>query len=108
MAKMAKYKKKILDEFESRNDDWSFGDFEKRITELKPGSYYQDAKMAIIEGHKAGLWPNTVKRYILTTYSAYGDVNIEFNDIFDKIYSSLSSDEKKIWKLSNTTQLNEN
>lgn len=97
MAKIAKYKAKLLNEFEARNDDWSFGDLEKRITELRSGMYYQDAKMAIIEGHRAGKWPKTVKRYILTNYKAFGNVSLELNSIFNEIYLSLSESEKKSW-----------
>ncbi|EPJ48334.1 MAG: hypothetical protein OFPII_06650 [Osedax symbiont Rs1] len=99
MAKLAKYKEKLLNEFESRTDDWSFGDFERRITEIKSGAYYQDAKMAIIEGHRVGSWPNTVQRYLLTNHKAFGSVSIEFHDIFNQICTNLNTEEKKIWDI---------
>lgn len=47
MAELAKYKTKLLDEFEQRNDDWTFGDFENRLKELKSNSSYHDAKTII-------------------------------------------------------------
>lgn len=99
MAKVAKYKEKLLDEFERRNDDWSFVDFERRLTELRPGTYYQDAKMAIIEAHNAGKWPNTVKRYLLTNYKLFGNVSIEYHSIFGDICSNLNESEKKLWDI---------
>ena len=34
---IAKYKEKLLDEFEVRTDAWTYADFEKRMCELKPG-----------------------------------------------------------------------
>jgi hypothetical protein len=94
---LAKYKEKLLNEFEQRTDDWSFGDFEERSSELKPGTNYQHVKGIIIEAHKLGLWPETVKRYLLTNYKSFGNVSCEYNSIFSKIHSSLSEKEKQYW-----------
>ena len=94
---IAKYKEKLLNEFEQRTDDWSFGTFEKRSNELKPGTNYQHVKGIIIEAHKLGLWPKTVKRYLLTNYKCLGNVSSEYSSIFSEIYSSLSEKEKEYW-----------
>ena len=60
MPELALYKVKLLDEFEARGDEWTCGHFERRLTEVKPAAYYQDAKGIIIAAYKAGNWPNTV------------------------------------------------
>ena len=44
MPKMAQYKIKLLDEFENRADEWGFGDFERRLQELRKDASYHDAK----------------------------------------------------------------
>ncbi|WP_217906918.1 hypothetical protein [Photobacterium damselae] len=62
---LAQYKQRLLDEFEQRTDNWSFGQFESRLGELKKGTSYYDAKGIIIDAAKLGKWPNTVKRYLL-------------------------------------------
>ncbi len=49
MAQLAQYKSKLLQEFENRTDDWTFGDFEVKLKELKPNSNYQDAKEISME-----------------------------------------------------------
>ena len=97
MAIIAKYKEKLLNEFESRSDNWSFGEFEKRLGEIRKGTSYHDAKGIIIEAHKSGLWPNTVKRYLITNYKSFGSVSMEFSQVFREIYSSMSSKEKQSW-----------
>ncbi|PSV57336.1 hypothetical protein [Photobacterium sp. GB-3] len=94
---LANYRKDLLNEFEQRTDDWHFTDFEQRSSQLKPGTNYQDAKVTIIKAHQLGLWPKTVKRYLLTNYKAFGNVSCEHSSIFSSIYSSLSEDEKKNW-----------
>ncbi|MCM5507325.1 MULTISPECIES: hypothetical protein [unclassified Vibrio] len=96
---IAQYKLKALDEFEKRIDEWGYGDFENRITELRSNTNFQDAKMAIIEGHKAGNWPKTVKRYLLTNYQSFGNVSCEFIDIFNEIIAGMSEDERRNWSL---------
>ncbi|MGG5289484.1 hypothetical protein [Pseudomonas shirazensis] len=99
MATMAQYKVRLLNEFEARTDDWSFGQFEHRLTEVKVDTYYQDAKGIIIDAHKAGKWPKTVKRYLLTNYKAFGNVSSEFNDTFDQVLAGMTPDEKALWGL---------
>jgi len=92
MAELAKYKVKLLDEFEQRTDSWSFGHFEQRLKELKKDSYYQDAKGIITDAHKAGKWEKTVKRYALSNYIAFGNSSLSF---FNEIWLKLSDEEKK-------------
>lgn len=74
---IAQYKQKLLDEFESRTDEWHFGDFETRLSEVKGGAGYQDAKMLIKEAHKLGDWPKTVRIYMETLKDTFGDLPIE-------------------------------
>ncbi len=95
MAKLAQYKERLLNEFENRNDEWTYADFEKRLSEIKKGAYYQDAKGIIITAHKLGQWPKTVKRYLFTNYKSFGNVSAEFVSIFNEIYSSTSDEEKE-------------
>lgn len=74
---LAQYKQKLLDEFESRTDEWKFFDFEARLSEVKNGASYQDAKMLIKEAHKLGEWPKTVRIYLETLKDNFGDLPIE-------------------------------
>ena len=94
---LAKYKQTLLNEFEQRTDNWSFGQFENRLRELRKGISYHDAKGIIIEAAKLGQWPNTVKRYLCTNYAAFGNVSSELNSTFSPIYMAMSNDEKKAW-----------
>ncbi|MCE7535641.1 hypothetical protein [Aliivibrio fischeri] len=94
---LAKYKEQLLNEFEQRTDSWSFGTFESRLSELRKGTSYHDAKGIINDAHKLGLWPNTVKRYLFTNYSSFGNVSSELNRTFNEIYSGLSDHEKAFW-----------
>jgi len=94
---MAQYKEKLLDEFEARTDDWSFADFERRLGGVRQGASYHDAKGIINDANKAGKWPNTVKRYLLTNYRAHGNVSSEFSETFRQIYSSMTDSEKEAW-----------
>lgn len=94
---IAQYKEKLLNEFEGRPDEWSFGDFERRLGELRKGTSYHDAKGIINDAHSAGKWPNTVKRYLLTNYRVHGNVSSEFNSTFSQICSSLTDSEKQYW-----------
>jgi len=93
----AQYKEKLLDEFEARTDEWSFGNFESRLGEVRKGTSYHDAKGIINEAHKISRWPNTVKRYLITNYKAHGNVSSEFNETFHQILSSMSDSEKESW-----------
>lgn len=94
---LAKYKENLLNEFEQRTDDWSFGDLEQRASELKKGTNYQHVKGIISEAHKLGLWPKTVKRYLLTNYKCFGNVSAEYGSVFSEICSSMSEKEKQSW-----------
>ena len=71
---LAQYKQRLLDEFEQRTDDWSFGQFETRLKELRKDSSYHDAKGIIIDAAKLGKWPKAVKRYLCTNYAVFGNV----------------------------------
>ena len=97
MPKIAQYKEKLLNEFESRTDDWRFGQFETRLGEIRPNTSYHDAKGIIIDAHKAGKWPKTVKRYLLTNYKVFKNVSSEFNTVFNAICLTLSQAEKSEW-----------
>lgn len=97
MANIAQYKEKLLNEFETRDDEWSFGTFEKRLGEIRKGTSYHDAKGIIIDAHNSGRWPNTVKRYLLTNYKAFGNVSSELNRVFNEIYNLMTPEEKKSW-----------
>ncbi len=97
MPSIAQYKERLLDEFENRTDEWTYGQFESRLYELRANTSYHDAKGIIIEAHKIGRWPNAVTRYILTNYNAHGNVSSELNDVFNSVYSQLSSADKKAW-----------
>lgn len=94
---LAKYKINLLDEFEQRTDNWSFGDFDSRLSEIKKDSSYHDAKGIIIDAAKNGSWPNTVKRYLCTNYAVFGNVSSELNSTFSPIYSQMSDVEKDSW-----------
>lgn len=94
---MAQYKEKLLDEFETRSDEWTFADFERRLGEVRKGTSYHDAKGIINDAHSAGKWLNTVKRYLLTNYRAHGNVSSEFSDTFRQICSSMTDSEKEEW-----------
>jgi len=83
MAEMAKYKIKILDEFEARTDNWNFGDFENRLREIKKDAYYQDAKGIITEAYKKGKWSKTVYQYAVSNFISFGNSSLSFfNDFF--------------------------
>ncbi|MBQ4853049.1 hypothetical protein J8L97_23270 [Pseudoalteromonas sp. MMG012] len=97
MPKIAQYKEKLLNEFETKSDDWTYGHFERRLGELRSGTSYHDAKGIIIDAHKAGKWPETVKRYLLTNYRTHGNVSGEFNSVFSDVCSALSPAEKSTW-----------
>ncbi|WP_050933439.1 hypothetical protein [Vibrio harveyi] len=98
---LAQYKQRLLDEFEQRTDEWSFGQFESRLRELRQGTSYHDAKGIIIDAAKLGKWPNTVKRYLCTNYAALGNVSSELNSTFSPIFAAMSDSEKKTWGFKN-------
>ncbi|MFN1652018.1 hypothetical protein [Vibrio rotiferianus] len=98
---LAQYKQRLLDEFEQRTDNWSCGQFESRLRELRKDTSYHDAKGIIIDAAKLGKWPNTVKRYLCTNYAAFGNVSSELNSTFSPIYAAMSESEKKSWGFKN-------
>lgn len=98
MPKMAKYKEELLDEFEKRADEWTFGDFENRLGQVRLGASYKDAKVIISDAHNSGKWPTTVKRYILTNYKAIGNVSSELNSVLNGVWGQLSDREKQSWE----------
>ncbi|MEW9678573.1 hypothetical protein [Pseudomonas sp. TE50-2] len=104
MPELALYKVKLLDEFEAREDDWSFGHFERRLTQVKPAANYQDAKGIIKAAHLANNWPNTVKRYLLSNYRAHGNVSSELTETFMQVLASLTPQEMQVWKLPQVNQ----
>ncbi len=97
MAKLAQYKEKLLNEFEKRTDDWTFGHFENRLKEVRKNTSYHDAKGIISDAHDSGLYPNTVRRYILTNYRSFGNVSSELNNVLRDVYATLSEQDKKNW-----------
>jgi len=97
MAKLAKYKEEILSEFEQKSDEWNFADFEERLKKYKKNASYHDAKSIISEAHNSGLYPKTVKRYILTNYCLYGNVSTELSDVLQDVYKNLTPQEKEYW-----------
>lgn len=94
---LAQYAVKLLNEFESKTEDWGFSDFERRLTELKPGGKgcYHDAKGVINQAHRKGQWPKTVKRYLCTNFRAHGNVSGDFNDTFSEVLSTMNDTEKQ-------------
>ncbi|QXH44951.1 hypothetical protein KSS93_18950 [Pseudomonas xanthosomatis] len=99
MPELALYKVRLLNEFEAREDDWTFGDFERRLTQVKPAANYQDAKGIINAGHRDGRWPKTVKRYLLSNFKVFGNVSVEFSETFSHVMDSLTPQERVQWQL---------
>ncbi|MFJ4345652.1 hypothetical protein [Pseudomonas sp. NPDC089401] len=95
MAHIALYKLDLLDEFEVRSDDWTCGDFEQRLLQLRPTVYSQDAAGIIGSAHKDGSWPRTVKRFVLTRCQA-GSV---LDDTCARVVASLTEQERRDWGL---------
>lgn len=102
MAHLALYKLDLLDAFENRRDEWTYVHFEKLLIRVRPSASYQDAKGIIIEAHKDGSWPKTVKRYLLSSYRVHQNVSSEFNQVFAEIVATLTEEEKLAWGLSET------
>jgi len=92
MATMAQYKIKILDEFENRTDDWTFGDFENRLREIKKDTYYQDAKGIITEAYKNGGWNKTVYKYAVSNFVCFGNSSLSF---FNEFFLALPKQEQE-------------
>ncbi|MGV8803487.1 MAG: hypothetical protein ACWA6Y_00825 [Polaromonas sp.] len=87
MSKLSQTKIVVLDSFESRTDDWTFGDFEKALEAAMGKNYgnYQTAKMTIVEADKEGRWPMTVSKYVLSNYSAFGSSPVELSAICKRL-----------------------
>jgi transposase len=83
MSKLSQQKTRVLDAFEARTDDWTFGDFERALEESMGSRYrnYQDAKMTIIEADRDGRWPKTVEQWIRSNHKAFGNLPVEMNPI---------------------------
>ncbi|WP_108227306.1 MULTISPECIES: hypothetical protein [unclassified Pseudomonas] len=96
MSKLSQTKIKVLNQFEIRTDDWRTGDFENALSQAMGPNYgnYQTAKSTIVEADKEGKWPNTVKKYVLSNYRAFGNAPMEFQDIVNRLFSSMSIEER--------------
>ncbi|MBC3458391.1 MULTISPECIES: hypothetical protein [Pseudomonas] len=99
MPELALYKVKLLDEFEAREDDWSFSHFERRLTQVKPAANYQDAKGIIKAAHLANNWPKTVRRYLLSNYRFHGNVSSELTETFVQVLAGMTPLELQAWRL---------
>lgn len=93
MSKISQTKAKVLDTFEARADEWSFGEFEKALEVAMDKRYvnYQTAKMTIIEADQDGRWPKTVECYVRSNYKAFGNLPIELNSIGNRLNLSATS-----------------
>ncbi|WP_145187131.1 MULTISPECIES: hypothetical protein [unclassified Pseudomonas] len=100
MAHLALYKLDLLDAFESRRDEWTYVDFEKLLTKVRPSASYQDAKGIILAAHKDGSWPKTVKRYLLSNYRVHQNVSAELHNALIDVLSTLTEHERQAWGLS--------
>jgi len=100
MSKLSTTKVQVLDQFEARTDEWSFGAFEKALEQAMGGRYgnYQTAKSTIAEADHDGRWPNTVKRYVLSNYRAFGNSPAELTSISTRILAGLTEEEKSYWR----------
>jgi hypothetical protein len=105
MSKLSQTKIKVLSAFEARTDEWSFGMFEEELQKAMGKSYgnYQTAKLTIVDADKNGLWPNTVKRYVLSNYKAFGSSPVELVGICNRLWTSLTEQERSYW---NSAQVN--
>lgn len=83
MSKISQQEKIVLDEYELRNDNWTFGDFEKSLEKSMGASYgnYQTAKLTIIHADQEGAWPKTVEGWIRSNHKAFGNLPVEMISI---------------------------
>jgi len=104
MGKLSETKIKVLNTFEARNDEWSFGVFERELQTAMGKSYgnYQTAKATIADADQAGQWPKTVKRYVLSNYRTFGNSPVELVDIRQRLWLGLTEEEKAEWKPKNS------
>jgi hypothetical protein len=99
MSKLSQTKVSVLNKFESKTDEWSFGEFEKALETAMGSRYgnYQTSKMTIKEADSAGKWPNTVKRYVLHNYKVMGNSPSELVSICNRLVTAMTEAEKKSW-----------
>lgn len=104
MGKLSETKIKVLNKFEARTDEWTFGAFERELQEAMGNSYgnYQTAKATIADADQAGSWPKTVKRYVLSNYRTFGNSPGELVDICQRLWLGLTEAEKTEWKPKNS------
>ncbi|NIE73128.1 hypothetical protein F3J45_01440 [Pantoea sp. Ap-967] len=95
MAHLALYKLELLDEFECRDDDWTCSDFERRLLQVRPKVFSQDAAGIIGMAHKDGSWPRTVKRFVLTRHQAGQPTR----ELLPQVVARLSAQERREWGL---------
>lgn len=100
MSKLSQTKIEVLDQFESKIDEWTFGAFENALKQAMGARYgnYQTAKMVIVDADHEGRWPNTVKRYVLSNYRAFGNSPGELVPIAKRLLAGLTEEEKAYWK----------
>ncbi len=65
MSKISEAKKRVLDQFEQRQDEWTFGDFDNALQKSMGSRYknYKDSVSTIHLANRQGKWPKTVERY---------------------------------------------
>lgn len=90
MSVFSDYEENLLNEFEQRNDAWSYEDFEQQLKLVKPEIDSQAIKALISKAHQLGRWPKTVKRYVLTNYQLHRNISCEINNVFRGIDSKLT------------------
>lgn len=86
MSDISQQKARVLDAFEQRSDNWTFGDFENALEQSMGASYgnFQTGKLTIIQADQIGRWPMTVERWIRTNYRAFGNLPIEMIPIGER------------------------
>lgn len=83
MSDLTQTQVRVLDAFEARTDNWTFGDFDNALEEAMGASYgnYQTAKFVIIVADRLGRWPKTVEHWIRSNFKAFGNLPAEMNPI---------------------------
>lgn len=65
VPKISLAKTRVLDRFESRDDQWTHGDFDQAL-QKEMGSrykYYKDTISAVEQAKRVGAWPKTVEQF---------------------------------------------
>ena len=101
MSKLSQERIRVLNQFESKAANWTYGSFESALSKEMGRRYgnYQTAKATIMMAAEDGRWPKTVKRYVLTNYVANGNSPAGLVDICRQLLMSMSSQEKESWNL---------